>query len=100
MNPLISMALGKVIDVVSKRAAARGRIKEAKEEEEYIYIERARKRVTAFVVVLSSREVFLSVRRKRESLREIFLSAISSITANKSRQIEDKDGDVRRGRRE
>ena len=62
--------------------------------------ERERERVTAFVVVLSSREVFLSVRRKRESLREIFLSAISSITANKSRQIEDKDGDVRRGRGE
>ena len=32
MSPLITMALGKVIDVVSKRAAARGRIKEAKEE--------------------------------------------------------------------
>ena len=36
--------------------------------------ERERKRVTAFVVVLSSREVFLSVRRKREIERDFSLS--------------------------
>ena len=64
--------------------------------------ERERKRVTAFVVVLSSREVFLSVKKKERDLRDFSLTNKRShpITAKKSRQIEDKDGDVRRGRGE